>query len=288
MRLSSLKEEFLPYEAALSLFAESPKAKQHSAEAEFGYKHILEYVRTLPSASQVLEVGSGSGLLLSRLAQVFPKIKFTGLEPVGDGFTYKPVMYDFIESLPNAHIKPVGYEALSSGEKFDFIFLVNVFEHLPDWEDFMEVIQTSLNPNGKCIVLCPNYSFPYEPHFRLPIFLNKSLTQWVFKKSIQSYEKREDAEGLWKSLNFVKLRHVKAKAKMLGLKIETRKDILADMVARLESEPEFASRQGLLKLPIFLMQKLGLIKLILTGKIFENWLPYMHLNVSNEIESKGK
>ena len=276
------------YEAALALFSESSKAEQHCAEAEFGHKYILNAVRGLSIKSRVLEVGSGSGLLLSRLSREFAEIDFTGLEPMGDGFTYKPIMYDFIDGLPNVVIKPVGYESLSSSDKFDLIFLVNVFEHLPDWKDFMKVVKRSLNPGGRCIILCPNYSFPYEPHFRLPIFLNKSLTRGVFGKSILSYERREEAEGLWKSLNFVKLRHVKTKAKSLDLEIDTQKDILADMITRLDSDPEFANRQGLLKLPISFLQKLGVIKFVLNAKVFENWLPYMHLNVTHRLQNKGQ
>ena len=286
MSQNTQQKELMSYDQALAIFSESPKSEQHCAEAEFGYKYMLEAVRMLGKKSRILEVGSGSGLLLSRLGREFPESHFTGLEPMGDGFTYNPVMYEFIDSLPNASIKPVGYEALSSSEKFDLIFLVNVFEHLPDWKDFMKAIKTLLNPDGKCIILCPNYSFPYEPHFRLPIFLNKSLTRSIFRKSILSYEIREDAKGLWKSLNFVKLRHVKASAKMLDLKIDMRKDILAEMVGRLKSDPEFASRQKLLKLPIFLLEKFGLIKLLLTAKIFENFLPYMHLNITHKIQNE--
>ena len=260
---ASQKNHF-SYEAALALFSESSKAEQHCAEAEFGHKYILNAVRCLSIKSRVL--------LLSRLSREFTEIDFTGLEPMGDGFTYKPIMYDFIDGVPNVVIKPVGYESLSSSDKFDLIFLVNVFEHLPDWKDFMKVVKRSLNPGGRCIILCPNYSFPCEPHFRLPIFLNKSLTRGVFGKSILSYERREEAEGLWKSLNFVKLRHVKTKAKSLDLEIDTQKDILADMVTRFDSDPEFAYRQGLLKLPITLLQKLGVIKFVLNAEVFENWL----------------
>ncbi len=269
----------LSYHDALMRFRQDDKAKQHYAEAEFGHTYVASVIHDLPKGIKILEVGSGSGLLLSRLAQEFPEKSFTGLEPMGDGFTYKPVMHKFAQSLPNADIRPIGFEDLPLGETFDLIFLVNVFEHLPDWEAFLNMVKTVLTPTGQCIILCPNYSFPYEPHFRLPILINKPVTHAVFRKNINDYETREDSHGLWKSLNFVKLRHVKSKAALLGLHIDARKDILADMILRLESDPEFGKRQSVLKFPIMLAKTLGLIKLIIGTTLFDNWLPYMHLVV---------
>lgn len=288
MSLSVVHQNQLSYQDALIQFQCDKRSNQHLAEAEFGFKYVSETIKALPKGSDVLEVGSGSALLISRLAQDFPDKEFVGLEPMGDGFSYKPVMHRFVDSLPNAMIRPVGFEALGAEEKYDLIFLINVFEHLPDWRAFLHTVQTNLKPDGVCIILCPNYSFPYEPHFRLPIFLNKAVTHLLFKKTITAYEVREEAKGLWTSLNFVKLRHVKTKTKELGLHVQTEKDILTDMVGRLENDPEFLKRQGLLRLPIALMQKLGLLNFIITTKLFENFLPYMHLTVSHYHQSEGK
>lgn len=281
-------ESQLSYQDALIQFKGDKRSSQHMAEAEFGFKYVSDAIKALPKGASVLEIGSGSALLISQLAQSFPNKKFIGLEPMGDGFSYVPAMHKFADSLPNACIRPVGFEALKAEEKFDFIFLINVFEHLPDWKLFLDSLKTNLKPDGVCIILCPNYSFPYEPHFRLPIFLNKGVTYLFFKRAIAAYELREEASGLWTSLNFVKLRQVKTKTKDLGLNVQMEKDILEDMMERLESDPEFSKRQGLLKLPILLVQKLGLLNFVLKSSIFENYLPYMHLTVSHRHHEMGK
>ena len=61
-----------------------------------------------------------------------------------------------------------------------------------------------LTPSGKLIILCPNYGFPFESHFSIPIIFNKKLTALIFKKRIEIFEKINACEGLWDSLNFVK------------------------------------------------------------------------------------
>jgi 2-polyprenyl-3-methyl-5-hydroxy-6-metoxy-1,4-benzoquinol methylase len=58
-----------------------------------------------------------------------------------------------------------GLRATPAQKKFDLIYLVKVFEHLPVWRDFLAFIERNLEPGGVCLILCPKYSFPYESHF---------------------------------------------------------------------------------------------------------------------------
>ncbi|HFB54797.1 MAG TPA: class I SAM-dependent methyltransferase [Hellea balneolensis] len=269
------------YEDALLSFKQYPKAERHISEADFGYRYMSPAIRDLPDGVRILEVGSGSGLLIRRLAQEFPHKEFLGLEPMGDGFSYSQDIHNFVKSLANADIRPVGFEALEPHETFDLIYLVNVFEHFPDWKNFMHIVKRALRPQGRCIILCPNYSFPYEPHFRLPILVNKSVSFKFYKKRIEAFEQREDSHGLWKSLNFVKLRQVKHAAKKIDMTVHTHNVVLMDMIKRLDTDEEFAKRQGLLTWPVMIAQKTGLLKLVLTGRLFETWLPYMHLTLRN-------
>ena len=111
-------------------------------------------------------------------------------------------------SVTAALLKNIGYEELSSHNKYDLIFCINVFEHLYDWRNFLEKISFLLNENGKLIVLCPNYGFPYESHFRIPVIFNKKITFYIFKKLIRVFENKNDCVGLWDSLNFVKKREI--------------------------------------------------------------------------------
>lgn len=268
-------------EDAKKAFRSQPKSEVYFAEAQFGYDKIHPQIKTLLLGARVLEVGAGSGILLSTLASEFPGLNFTGLEPMGDGFQYEDTFHKLINEFPNAHLHPTGYEAMPDTQKFDLIYLVNVFEHLPDWQDFLKFVRTILSPTGTCIVLCPNYSFPYEPHFQIPIVFTKKITHALLGKTIKKFEKTNDCAGLWKSLNFVKLSKVKHRARMLNLNVGLNKTILREMVSRLDSDPVFAKRQGVLRTPIFILKKTGLMSFLFTSKITERFIPYMHLSFSH-------
>ena len=74
--------------------------------------------------------------------------------------------------------------------------------------DFLRFVKEHLKENGKCVILCPNYSFPYESHFGVPVIFSKSLTFNIFQRYIKKFEQDNSSNGLWSSLNFVKLKQV--------------------------------------------------------------------------------
>ena len=54
-----------------------------------------------------------------------------------------------------------------------------------------------LKDEGLNIIFAPNYDFPYEPHFVLPIIINKKITEFFFKKKIKKSEIKTNEVGLW-------------------------------------------------------------------------------------------
>jgi SAM-dependent methyltransferase len=255
-------------------------ASIYRAEAEFGYRHVQPMLAALVPGSRVLEVGSGAGLLLRRCAQAFPEMSFTGLEPMGEGFGFMDGHLDAEAPAENAVIHTVGYEAFKTPQRYDLIFLVNVFEHLPDWKDFMAFVRDALNEGGRCLVLCPNHAFPYEPHFRVPVIFSKQLTARVFAGKIREFERYYDCAGLWQSLNLVTLRQVLRHGRTVGLKVESDPSVIVDLVARVGADGAFKKRQGLLASPARLLYKLGVLPpLVKTGFVAAR-LPYMKLILS--------
>ena len=268
------------YKDAKLAFEKDPHSEQHFAEAQFGQTYLAPEIEALHPNTRVLEVGSGSGILLCHLAMQRPDISFLGLEPTGEGFNYIHTFHQLANSLPNAVLQKCGYEDMNDDEGFDLIYLINVFEHLPNWKDFIQRLDGLLKPNGKCLILCPNYSFPYEPHFRLPIICNKNISRKLMGKKINKIEREENSNGLWNSLNFVKYRKVLAFSRDLGFEVSFEKEIIKDMIERLETDPEFLSRQKILKFPVWVVQKTGMINAFATHRIFEMWLPYMYLSIT--------
>ena len=272
------------FEFAKEQFAKNANGPTYLAEADFGFNKIDPELKLLPDGARILEVGAGAGILLAQLASKYQNLNFTGVEPMGDGFAFDDVFYQLIKTIPNAEVLPTGYEDIAPNDEYDLIYLVNVFEHLPDWQDFLQFLPGVMAEGGRCVILCPNYSFPYESHFRIPIIFNKPITHYFRKKTIAQYELENDCDGLWKSLNFCKFRHVSKKAKITGFDLQNDKSIIVEMIDRLDTDPEFAKRQGLLRVPISVLKKMGLISLMLKSRFFENMLPYMHLVLTRPLD----
>ena len=156
-------------------------------EALFGFKHLENSFLGNRENMSALEIGSGAGILLSILKERYPNISFDGVEPFADGFSKLQEINTFVKKQ-GISIHNVPYEKFSPQKKYDFIFCVNVFEHVNDWQHFLSSVDSWLKTGGKCLILCPNYTFPYEPHFRIPIILNKAVTFKFFKSYISRFE----------------------------------------------------------------------------------------------------
>jgi len=245
------------------------------AEARFGFSHLKEFIPSLRSNSDILEVGCGSGILLSMLAEEYSEYNFVGIEPFSSGFSSLKELNAIVRKL-GVSLYIERYEEHQS--KYDLIYCVNVFEHVEDWRHLIDWASNNLKEDGRFLVLCPNYGFPYESHFKIPIIYNKVLTYKVFKRYILNFEKNNKCYGLWDSLNFVKKREImkfcKDNTEKNGLNISDDISVIDDMIERLSKDVEFSKRQSLIGKIANLMKAVGVIKLI---KKFKNHIPYMKI-----------
>lgn len=250
------------------------------AEAEFGFSHLKDPIISLSPGSDILEVGSGSGILLSMLIEEYPKHNFTGIEPLGGGFSNLRELNSAVRDV-GAQVSIEGYEQHQA--KYDLIFCVNVFEHVKDWQHFLGWASESLKEGGVFLVLCPNYGFPYESHFKIPVVLNKQLTFRLFKRHILRFERDNQCAGLWDSLNFVKKSEVarvcQEKRSQLGFQMHDDVSIIDHMIRRASADPEFRKRQSMLGHIATALKAVGILALI---KKFPNFLPYMKLAFRKE------
>ncbi len=262
--------------AALSQFEQAPTI---ISEALFGYRYARPYLDGLPEGARVLEIGSGPCILLAHVSGRHPGLGVTGIEPVGPGFEkFRPVIAR-LKSRYAFDLFEGAYEAYASPETFDLIYSVNVFEHVDDWRHCLGFIAQHLKPGGTCILLCPNYTFPYEPHFKFPVIFNKAVTHALFRKRIAQFETEHDAEGLWSSLNFVTLRAVERAAPEVGLELRYHASVVEDMIARLNTDAEFQKRQKVIGAAAKLLKRAGLMRLM-TSHALRHAHPYMLLELS--------
>ena len=247
-------------------------------EAMFGFSHLIKPIRSLDSNANILEVGCGSGILLSMFAEEFPEHNFTGIEPFGDGFSELKELNSAVRRM-GVELNIEGYEQYQAQLKYDFIYCVNVFEHVDDWRHFLSWAVNNLTEGGEFVVLCPNYGFPYEPHFRIPTIVSKKLTYKVFKNYIKNYEQENQCLGLWDSLNFVKKSEVNAycneKSSQLNVVMWDDISIINDMIERLSKDPNFRKRQTVIGNVARILNAIGVLNLM---KKLPYFLPYMKVS----------
>jgi 2-polyprenyl-3-methyl-5-hydroxy-6-metoxy-1,4-benzoquinol methylase len=210
----------------------------------FAYKEVYQFIIN-KKINSVLEVGCGTGILLKELKESFPKIKFAGLDPNESGFHgYKSISQKIIDKDYSLKIINSTIENYNPLEKYDLIFSFNVFEHVRNQNLYLNKTHNLLSKEGSNIIFSPNYDFPYEPHFILPIIINKNITKKLFKKKIFSHENRTKEHGLWEGLN------LNGKKKIEKILLENNYSYVFDlsikdrMINRMLSDKHFKKRQG--------------------------------------------
>lgn len=151
----------------------------------FGYTNIGNYARsrvfikllnTLPLASfkNVADLGAGLGEFTFMMAESLPETKFTAIEILPERVERLNEVVDKLH-LSNVTIFPDTIDKLDAQEKFDFIFAVDVFEHIPKDEMPFHDCYERLKPGGYLLVKIPNL----KQNTILPDSLFEDHQQWV-------------------------------------------------------------------------------------------------------------
>ena len=187
---------------------------------------------------RILEIGSGIGFFAGFLSrQGFDVVE---LEPVGAGFEFIGAARAALALDEGPEHLDIVVEALDADlhGRFDLIYSLNVLEHVPDWQAALETAAAVLTPDGTMRQSCPNYSFPYEPHFGIPLLpVRPAETARLLPERITDSE-------LWRSLNWVTLMGVRQWADENGYSIEFESGRLADALERLSTDAQFANRHS--------------------------------------------
>ena len=212
------------------------RIRQYSGEVPI----TLALLEGIPlDGRRILDVGAGIGLTSLFLRR--EGFDVTALEPGGIGFE---INHDLFLALRDSldcgdvPLHSIGAEALDPGRhgRFDVMFSANVLEHVADLEAVVSAMARSLAPGGVMVHTCPNYTVPYEPHYRLPLLpLVPAATPWAGSRK---------AEGLWQSFNFVTVGEMDRLLRGSGLRPVFAKGIMAKAFERLLVDPVFATRHS--------------------------------------------
>ena len=220
--------------------------RTYVGEAVFFWKFLRPFFLER-KPTEVLELGSGVGLLSLFASSEVKEI--TSIEPESAGFDAMSQLRQRILSEWRGQSTPIFLSCflqdLPKDKRFDFIYAVNVLEHVAQPEDLLDEVFERLKPGGTAWFVFPNYSFPYEQHFEIPIFLSKRVTGKIFERKIRSHTVSPNPLGLWEELSWPTQRSLRKFLLTRGWSHEFRKNVLWGYFERL-NEPQFIERKGAL------------------------------------------
>ena len=225
-----------------------PLLDVYEDEARFGRQYLDLDLGALPEGAAVLEVGAGAFLLSCQLRR--EGFYVTALEPVGDGFSclarLREIVVDAAKErgwVPEMIGLPV--EQLPTEDLFDYAFSINVMEHVDNVSLAIERITRSLRLGSSYRFTCPNYLFPYEPHFDIPILASKRWTERAFTRRIAEGNGLDDPQGVWRSLNWITVPAIRgAASKLRDLDVRFNRAFLETVLERVVTDAGFATRRS--------------------------------------------
>lgn len=240
-------------------------------EAKFGYSRVADKIeiqkrKLKKSELKIFEFGSGPSFLALFLA--FDGYSVQTVEPAKDEFSFFKDMQRVVmgiaksENLSLSHFEGT-LETFSSNEMYDFVFSINVLEHVEDPFACLEKATKLIGKDGLIFIHCPNYLIPYEPHLKIPLLPNRKIAQIIYKERI------EKSEQLWKGLNFITATSVRNFTASRNLDL-TFHDALSDAFLRVGRDPQFAARTPyLLRLLTRFLLNSGMLRML---KLLPPWL----------------
>lgn len=215
-------------------------------EAVNARKYLDPSLLELSEGAEILEVGGGILALAVQLA--CEGYKITTVEPVGDGFngiTFMMKVYLDISLKEdiNIHLIESPIEDFCDGKSFDFIFSINVMEHLKDPYLVLLKLTKMLKKGHKYRFTCPNYDFPYEPHFSKWIFGRRNNAFFLGESRASSkIIDEQEVLGLYKSLNFITLNQLRQFSNTNNISIKPNSRAFFNLLFRAMHDEELRKR----------------------------------------------
>ena len=106
-----------------------------------------------PNCKTLLEIGCGTGFVLSRLHQDFPAVNFTGSEVFIEGLRFAA------KRLSGVQLFQMDARNIPFKEEFDVIGAFDVLEHIEEDEQVLQEMYRAVKPSGGIIITVPQHKW---------------------------------------------------------------------------------------------------------------------------------
>ncbi|NNC98874.1 MAG: class I SAM-dependent methyltransferase [Gammaproteobacteria bacterium] len=106
-----------------------------------------------PEVSSFLEIGCGTGFVLSGIANKFPKTQLVGSEIYTSGLKFAA------QRLTNTELVQMDARSLPYLEEFDVVGAFDVIEHIKEDQQVLENIHAAIKPGGGCLITVPQHKW---------------------------------------------------------------------------------------------------------------------------------
>ena len=243
----------------------------YAQEAVVGRALFAPQLDALKRSAPIVEIGAGMMLLSCQLQR--EGFEVTAVEPVGPGFSHfhrlQALVLQYAEGQGCApRVVPMAAEEMPFDKAFDFAYSMNVMEHVGDVEAVIARSIDALRVGGQYRFTCPNYLFPYEPHFNIPTLISKRATEKYFGSQIFNNPNLDDPIGTWRSLNWITVPRIASVVRRLpNADVSFSRQLLSDTLERVLHDPVFAARRS--------AWANGIIKALVNSRLHKiaKWVP---------------
>ncbi|MBS1955912.1 MAG: class I SAM-dependent methyltransferase [Cyanobacteria bacterium SZAS-4] len=106
-----------------------------------------------PSTHDFLEIGCGTGFVLTELARTFPSMKLSGSELFEEGLEFAA------KRLPEANLFQLDATNIPFEKSFDVIGAFDVLEHIEDDSRVLQQMHKAVRPGGGILLTVPQHMF---------------------------------------------------------------------------------------------------------------------------------
>ncbi|HEY8188721.1 MAG TPA: class I SAM-dependent methyltransferase [Pyrinomonadaceae bacterium] len=114
---------------------------------------IWALLRYFPEAQNFLEIGCGTGFVLSGIREAFPELILSGSEIFSEGLNFAA------ERLPGVELFQMDARRIPFQEEFDVIGAFDVLEHVKEDEEVLSQMYQATRKRGGILITVPHHPF---------------------------------------------------------------------------------------------------------------------------------